>query len=196
MIEQLKRENATNIYDGIKLGIELIEKRTDKSRNPSILFFTDGHPNQRPKEGEIKALDTLKEKYNIKYPVHTMGFGQYNAINSELIFDIAKLFNGMNGYIPDPTCIGTVFVNTISNILTTQALDTRLQLKFNSKNGAQSLTENLKYDIGDYRTQMVGNTLYINLGNLRYGQNCDFLLTPLQFDQNLEDYTIDAQIEF
>jgi hypothetical protein len=59
-----------------------------------------------------------------------MGFGQYDKINSELIFDIAKVFNGMNGYIPDPTCIGTVFVNAVANILTTQALDAKLSLKF------------------------------------------------------------------
>ena len=52
-----------------------------------------------------------------------MGFGQYDKINSEIIFDISKIFNGMNGYIPDPTCIGTVFVNAIANILTTAALN-------------------------------------------------------------------------
>jgi len=46
-----------------------------------------------------------------------------------MIFDIAKIFNGMNGYIPDPTCIGTVFVNAVANILTTEALDTRLVIK-------------------------------------------------------------------
>jgi hypothetical protein len=41
-VDALRRENATNIYAGIKLGIETIEKRMDKSRNPSVLFFTDG----------------------------------------------------------------------------------------------------------------------------------------------------------
>lgn len=53
MINVLKRENSTNIYDGIKTGIELIERRTDKTRNPSILFFTDGVPNNNPREGNI-----------------------------------------------------------------------------------------------------------------------------------------------
>jgi len=66
-----------------------------------------------------------------------MGFGQYNKINSEMTFEIAKTFNGMNGYIPDPTCIGTVFVNAISNILTTQALDVKLTIGFNDKDGAK-----------------------------------------------------------
>lgn len=38
------------------------------------------------------------------------------------------VFNGMNGYIPDPTNIGTIFVNGISNILTTAAIDVKIDL--------------------------------------------------------------------
>ena len=34
----------------------------------------------------------------------------------------------MNGYIPDPTNIGTCFVNAVSNILTTAALDVKLSI--------------------------------------------------------------------
>jgi len=34
----------------------------------------------------------------------------------------------MNGYIPDPTNIGTTFVNGISNMLTTAALDVKINL--------------------------------------------------------------------
>lgn len=47
-----------------------------------------------------------------------MGFGQYNRLNSQLLHDIAYEFDGMFGYIPDPTNIGTIFVNGISNIMT------------------------------------------------------------------------------
>ena len=43
-----------------------------------------------------------------------------------MLYDIAKLFGSMHGYIPDPTNIGTTFVNAISNILTTAAVDVKL----------------------------------------------------------------------
>jgi len=86
----------------------------------------------------VKRIMVLHGKELLKainFPVHTMGFGQYTKINSEMIFDISKAFNGMNGYIPDPTCIGTVFVNAIANILTTKVLDVKLTIGFNDKVG-------------------------------------------------------------
>jgi hypothetical protein len=85
-----------------------------------------------------------------------MGFGQYNKIESGLIFDIAKIFNGMNGYIPDPTCIGTVFVNTISNILTTQALDAQLFLSFE-----KPIADKLELKLGDFEKQWDNGLLNI-----------------------------------
>ena len=45
-----------------------------------------------------------------------------------MLFDIAVIFGGMNGYISDPTNIGTTFVNSIANILTTAAVDVKLSL--------------------------------------------------------------------
>jgi len=116
-INAITKQGSTNVYHGIKTAIDVIENRTDKKRNPSMLFFTDGIPNVSPAQGEIKSLTKLRKKMNITYPIHTMGFGQYDQIDSFLILEIAKIFNGMTGYIPDPTYIGTVFVNTIANIL-------------------------------------------------------------------------------
>jgi len=45
-----------------------------------------------------------------------------------MLYEIACIFGGMNGYISDPTNIGTTFVNGISNILTTAAVDVKLSL--------------------------------------------------------------------
>jgi len=45
-----------------------------------------------------------------------------------MLYDIALIFGGMNGYISDPTNIGTCFVNGIANILTTAAVDVKLSL--------------------------------------------------------------------
>lgn len=95
----------------------------DASRNPHILFFTDGQSGTIPKGGEVEALRLYKEKKNYVYPVHMYGFGQYNRLNSSVLYKIARLFGSMFGYIPDPTNIGTTFVNAISNILTTAAVD-------------------------------------------------------------------------
>jgi len=45
----------------LETAIKLVQNRPDKSRNASILFFTDGVPNFSPKNGEIAALRELKQ---------------------------------------------------------------------------------------------------------------------------------------
>jgi hypothetical protein len=45
-----------------------------------------------------------------------------------MLYKISVLFGGMNGYIPDPTNIGTTFCNAISNILTTAAVDVKISI--------------------------------------------------------------------
>jgi hypothetical protein len=45
-----------------------------------------------------------------------------------MLYDISVEFQSMNGYIPDPTNIGTTFVNGIANMLTTSAVGVKLNL--------------------------------------------------------------------
>ena len=72
----------------------------------------------------------------------------------------------MNGYIPDPTNIGTTFVNGIANMLTTSAYDVKLNL------GQQAKYLLAEAMIGDYSVEEDGT---INLGSIRQGQSIDLL---------------------
>ena len=116
-IDEVRTRGATDIYSAVLKAVEIIENRLEKSRNPAIMLFTDGQPNRSPPEGEIAAL----KKLNTKCPIHTFGFG-YN-LNSGLLYEMAQVSSGMNCFIPDATFVGTIFVNAISNILTTAAVD-------------------------------------------------------------------------
>ena len=116
-IDDVMTRGATDIYSAVEKAVEIIESREDKSRNPAIMLFTDGQPNRSPPGGEVFALKQLKTKC----PIHTFGFG-YN-LNSGLLYEMAQVSSGMNCFIPDATFVGTIFVNAISNILTTAAVD-------------------------------------------------------------------------
>ena len=59
--EEITVGGSTNIYRALVTAIEIIEKRTDKSRNPAIMLFTDGMPNVSPPRGEIEALKIIKK---------------------------------------------------------------------------------------------------------------------------------------
>lgn len=121
-IEDVHTRGATDIYSAVEKAVQMMDNRNDKSRNPAIMLFTDGQPNRSPPDGEIAAL----RKLNTKCPIHTFGFG-YN-LNSGLLYEMAQISSGMNCFIPDAAFVGTVFVNAISNILTTAAVDVQLSI--------------------------------------------------------------------
>ena len=100
-VNSLTAYRATNAYEALRRACELVEERTDVSRNASVLFFTDGIPNRSPREGEVKAMDSLKKEKGYTFPISTFGFGQYHRVHSEMLYEISKLYDGMFGYIPD-----------------------------------------------------------------------------------------------
>ena len=112
----------------------LISQRDNKSRNASILFFTDGIPNYSPARGEVEAMKKLKRQKKFTHPIHTMGFGMYDRLNSYDLNEIATNSGGFFGHIKDASNVGTIFVNAIANILTTSCIDVKMTLKFNDGN--------------------------------------------------------------
>jgi len=69
------------------------------------------------------SLETKK----LSIPIHTFGFG-YN-LDSHKLYEMARVSNsGMNNFIPDAGMVGTIFVNAISNILTTAAIDVKYKI--------------------------------------------------------------------
>ena len=71
----------------------------------------------------------------------------------------------MFGYIPDPTNLGTIFVNGIANILTTSALNVQLKVAFPEETKIEKLM------IGDYEGKIGRDkrSAEINLGFIRFG---------------------------
>ena len=76
----------------------------------------------------------------------------------------------MNNFIPDAGLVGTIFVNAISNILTTAAID----VKFELKNTGAAAVEDLL--VGDWNIESSANGSTVHVGSVRYGQELDFLI--------------------
>jgi len=171
-IDTVKERGSTNIYQAVQNAVRLIENRRDKSRSPSILFFTDGVPNISPSSGELNFFQKMMRQKKLSFPIHTFGFGAWAGINSSLLYDMAKIFNGMYGYIPNATFVGTTFVNAITNILTTAAINVKVHVKRGSSYGEGQL------HVGDfnYEVDREEDVVVINLGSVRYGQSIDFLM--------------------
>ncbi len=115
-VDGMHASGGTNIWDALRVSIDIANN--NKSREKThILLFTDGVSNQDPPRGILPTLKDYVTKFqSLNITLNTFGFGY--DINSSLLFEISEIINGVFGFIPDSTMIGTVFINSISHILT------------------------------------------------------------------------------
>jgi Mg-chelatase subunit ChlD len=127
-LETLNADGATNLWDGLKTGLNVLtEGQRTSGSNAALFLLTDGQPNENPPEGHLPALAAYKAQNNFTCSINTFGFG-YN-LNSKLLEDLAQMGNsGSYAFIPDGSFVGTIFVNAISNLLTTAATNLQLSI--------------------------------------------------------------------
>ena len=125
-IGKMRASGSTNIWDALRLGI-LVSQRFE-NYNTCLMLFTDGEPNINPPMGIVPSLrEVISDLKNINFTISTFAFG-YN-VDSQLMEEIAKVGNGVYGYCPDCTMVGTIFVNFMSNILTTIESTVKIEVK-------------------------------------------------------------------
>jgi len=125
-----------------------------------VFLLTDGEPNIHPPRGEIPMLQQFKTKNGLPCSVSTFGFGY--KLDSVLLDKLATEGNGNYAFIPDSSLTGTIFVNALSNTLSTFATD---------------LTVNLETDkVGRVFGKFPSDGTSFNLGPLNYGQRRDFVI--------------------
>ena len=116
----------TNIWDALRLG--MIEAQKYKEYNTCLMLFTDGEPNENPPMGIISTLrEAISEIKIINFTISTFTFG-YN-VDSKLMEEISQIGNGIYGYCPYCTMVGTIFTNFMANILTTLESTIRIDVK-------------------------------------------------------------------
>lgn len=116
-IKQMNPSGTTNIWDALRLGINEAEKFSESVYSTYLLLFTDGEPNVNPPMGIVPSLKEKLSDIKMNFTLSTFAFGY--SVDSELMEDIAKVGNGIYGYCPDCTMVGTIFINYMANILTT-----------------------------------------------------------------------------
>lgn len=115
MIDNIEEENATNIWAGLKLAFDESQKLSSEKYHKTLMLFTDGESNIDPPQGILPTLKEYLKEYKDTFTLSTFSYG--NEADSHLLVDIAKLGNGVFGYCPDCTMVGTIFINFMANIL-------------------------------------------------------------------------------
>lgn len=107
-------QGATNIWDGIKTGLDQIPDNFQGS----TFLLTDGCPNVIPPKGHLRMLrEYMDKRPQFDAVLHTFGFGY--QLDSELLYELANETQGSYAFIPDIGMVGTVFVHRMANELVT-----------------------------------------------------------------------------
>jgi len=169
-LEELIPEGMTNLWDGLKQGMELLKTGQAPGRLQHVMLFTDGLPNINPPRGILPMLKRQKDKEGGKLPctINTFGFGY--ELDSELLSDLAIVGSGTYAFIPDAGFVGTVFVNAMTNLLVTMAKDATLTLT--PINGA-SLSSGV---MGGLVATKAGDSLVVGVGSMQFGQTKDIIV--------------------
>ena len=153
-LDNLKPISNTNMWQGINTSLDILRELSPPSKNKGVILLTDGVPNVIPPRGHETMLKRYFDQYNFRCPISCYGFG-YN-LDSELLLNLSEISGGDGfSFIPDASILGSVFINGISNLLTTAIYNP--SLKINLKKGL------IFKDSGKH-------SIDINISSLKYGR--------------------------
>lgn len=195
-IEKMYVQGATNLWAGLRKGLECVRIQGQTNRIPAVMLLTDGLPNHMcPPGGYVPAL---KEMGTVIPTIHTFGFGF--QLRSGLLKSIAEFGRGNYSFIPDTGMIGTVFVHAIAHLQSTYATNAVLDLVYpdhitiEQTSGSSVDQQKPKHLVESRRYH-----LKIPLGNIQYGQSRDIFLRrkyDVQIQQQDDMEALHATIEY
>ncbi|KAH8649047.1 hint-domain-containing protein [Xylariales sp. PMI_506] len=177
-IDKIKTAGTTNMWGGIKSGLDLFNDRSASSQGkvPVILVLTDGHSNtgNPPDDHWVNAIRSMGA---LKASIHTFGFG--NQADSGVLKSVAEVGNGNYSFISDAGLVGTIFSHAVANLQSTFANKCFLKLTFPASLTLEKTTgktleyyeESVGYAFGNDSEPT--KTIVLQVGNLHYGQSQD-----------------------
>lgn len=158
---------GTNLWNGLNKALMTLREKASPDRFGHIMLLTDGETEERKDVMKHLIADKMTHE-RLPGTINAFGFGY--EIDSDLLVEIAAFGDGTYAFIPDAGFVGTIFVNSMSNLLATLARDARLSLQADS--GAE-----IKSIMGGWEAKKNGDNVYsINLGNLQSGQSKDIVV--------------------
>ena len=183
IINSMKTEGSTNIWDGLDKALRITKDASFGDSNTVISLFTDGIPNRNPARGILETLKRVIKSDGLNASINTFGFGY--QLDSKLLTDIATEGNGIYGYIPDSSFVGTIFVNFVSNVLASFTSRTTINIK--ALNGTK-----ITNVYGQKVYEKDGNLVF-DIGSVQYGQKRDIIL---EVESTTESEILDVQVHY
>lgn len=119
IVDNINAEGRTSLFPALQLAFQT---------GGEVLVLTDGATSkpQSSNSGFISALQSEFRRTPLKNSVHSFGFS--NAVESDLLEDISRECFGSFSFIPSGDMVGTVFINALSDLLSTYATNVRVNV--------------------------------------------------------------------
>jgi len=142
------------------------------------MLLTDGLPNVNPPRGELETLRRYLDSYPEQRAIRISTFGFGYSLKSRLLSDLAKEGGSIYAFIPDASFVGTVFINSIANILSA-ASPCGATLKLEAAPGVQ-----ISNCISGQKFTPTSWGAVVEIPCILYGQSVDVLVELTGTDKN------------
>ncbi|KAJ4976444.1 hypothetical protein NE237_001550 [Protea cynaroides] len=198
-VNSLRSTGGTNIIEGLKKGVRILEERHEKNPVGSIILLSDGkdtynvdhhnhcrNPDDQASPNSRQVLDYLSlfpssicpnnnasrlEGRVASFPVHTFGFGSDH--DAAALYAISDASGGMFSFIHTVSIIQDAFARCIGGLLSVVAQE--LQLTVRSLSPVVSIGS---ISAGKYSTEILnqGQLGMVEVGDLYADEEKDFLV--------------------
>lgn len=127
IIYALKAEGGTNIYDGLKLGYESVNKNFNPKGINRVILLTDGY-GSKPVDF---ILEQSKKYFNKGIAVSTIGVGIDH--NQNLLELISKYSGGINHQVIESDDISEALLNEFETLKQPLATNLNVEVRYNNK---------------------------------------------------------------
>ncbi|KAH7662674.1 Zinc finger RING/FYVE/PHD-type protein [Dioscorea alata] len=191
-VNSLVASGGTNIADGLRKGVKVIEERKEKNPVCSIILLSDGQDiyniagSSSPSQTEYRSLlpPPFWDKTDNQIPVHAFGFGSDH--DAAALHFIAETTGGTFSFIEAEKVIQDAFAQCIGGLLS--VLVQKLHVVVDCVHPGVQLTD---VKCGSYSSQMASDKRRgsINVGDLYADEERDFLVYVNVPEAHHEDAT-------
>ena len=129
IINNLRIIGGTNIYSGLKKGLELItDDYSSGKKIASMILLSDGASSYRDVD-DFKILLNYTKKNNYIFTLHTVGYG--NSHDAVLMHDLSLVKDGGYFYIKRLSMVQDVFLEIYGSLSTVNEVNITLMIQSN-----------------------------------------------------------------
>lgn len=147
--------------------------------NDIVIMLTDGEPTSSPIRGELTELESYLKNFAPHNTPYFVPIGFTNGQDSTLLNNMARLTSEISYFISDASMMGTVFINTLSYLMSTALTNMELLIETNESTEINSTIRHI-YKCSHYEPHKV----VLQLGSTGYGLNRNIIIPVKSLDDS------------